>query len=93
MKTQNVTIQNVRNVNNAKKEQNKTIGGIISNILTLDKNSLENKEDKSIIEFLVKAKKDSNTYKVLCDNVKLHYKTGLPNQYAVLQAVKVILNK
>jgi len=92
MKTQNVTIQDVRNVNNKRKEQNKTIGGIISNILTLDKQGLDVKEAK-IIAFLVKAKKDSNIYKELCDVVKPHKKSGNYNAYAVLNGAKVILNK
>ena len=90
--TVKVTIQDVRNVNNKRKEQSKTIGGIISNILTLDKNGLEPKE-KSIIDFLVKAKKDSNIYKQLCDVVKPHYKTGSYNAYAILTGVKALLNK
>lgn len=88
----NVTIQDVRNVNNKRKEQNKTIGGIISNILTLDKQGLEPKEAK-IIGFLVKAKKDSKVYKELCETTKPHKKTGSYNAYAVLNAVKVLLNK
>ncbi len=86
----NVTIQDARNVNNQVKELNKTLGGCISNILRLDAKGLKTTEAE-IIKFLVKAKKDSATYKALSERVKPHYKTGNYNNYSVILAAKGLI--
>lgn len=91
MKTQ-VTIQDVRNVNNKVKTNLTTLGGAISSILTLDAKGLETQETK-IIQFLVKAKKDATIYKQLAEIVKPHYKTGNYNRYSILLGAKKLLNK
>lgn len=91
MKT-TVTIQDVRNVNNKVKTNLSTLGGAISSILTLDSKGLETQETK-IIQFLVKAKKDSATFKALAEIVKPHYKSGNYNRYSVLLGAKKLLNK
>ena len=87
-----VTIQDVRNVNNKVKTSLNTLGGAISTILTLDAKGLETQETK-IIQFLVKAKKDANTYKQLAEIVKPHFKSGNYNRYSVLLGAKKLLNK
>lgn len=95
MNTQNknsVTINDVRNVNNKVKSNLTTLGGAISSILTLDAKGLETQETK-LIQFLVKAKKDSATYKALAEIVKPHYKSGNYSRYAVLLGAKKIINK
>lgn len=86
-----VTIENVRNVNKKAKENLNTLGGCISAILTLDKKGLETQETK-LIDFLIKCKKDTNTYKKLSERVKPHFKSGNFNKYSVLIACKAILN-
>lgn len=85
-----VSMQDVRNVNNQVKQLNKTLGGCISNILRLDAKGLK-VEEAQIINFLVKAKKDANAYKLLADKVKPHYKTGNYNNYSVIMAVKGLI--
>lgn len=95
MNTQNknsVSIQDVRNVNNKVKSNLSTLGGAISSILTLDAKGLETQETK-IIQFLVKAKKDTTIYKQLADLVKPHYKSGNYNRYSILLGAKKLLNK
>lgn len=87
-----VSIQDVRNVNNKVKNNLSTLGGAISSILTLDAKGLETQETK-IIQFLVKAKKDANTYKQLAEIVKPHYKSGNYNRYSILLGAKKLLNK
>jgi hypothetical protein len=87
-----VTIQDVRNVNNKVKNNLSTLGGAISSILTLDAKGLETQEAK-IIQFLVKAKKDANTYKQLAEIVKPHYKSGNYNRYSILLGAKKLLSK
>lgn len=87
-----VTIQDVRNVNNKAKANLTTLGGCISSILTLDAKGLEPQEGK-IIALLVKAKKDANTYKSLADIVKPHFKSGNYSRYSVLLAVKRLVNQ
>ena len=89
MKTQ-VTIQDVRNVNNKAKANLTTLGGCISSILTLDKKGLE-KQETAIIDFLVKAKKDAKIYKALADVVKPHFKSGNYNRYSVLLGCKKLM--
>lgn len=89
MKTQ-VTIQDVRNVNNKAKSNLSTLGGCISSILTLDAKGLEPQEAK-IISFLVKAKKDAKVYKSLADVVKPHFKSGNYNRYSVLLGCKKLM--
>ena len=91
MKTQ-VTIQDVRNVNNKVKTNLTTLGGAISSILTLDAKGLETQETK-IIQFFVKAKKDATIYKQLAEIVKPHYKTDNCNRYSVLLGAKKLINK
>jgi len=88
----NVTIQDVRNVNNKVKSNLTTLGGAISSILTLDAKGLETQETK-LIQFLVKAKKDAKIYKQLAEIVKPHYKSGNYSRYAVLLATKKLINK
>ena len=91
MKT-DVTIQDVRNVNNKVKTNLSTLGGAISSILTLDAKGLETQEAK-IIQFLVKAKKEATIYKQLAEIVKPHYKSGNYSRYSVLLGAKKLLNK
>ncbi len=91
MKTQ-VSIQDVRNVNNKVKTNLSTLGGAISSILTLDAKGLKTEEAK-IIQFLVKAKKDAKTYKELAEIVKPHYKSGNYNRYSILLGAKKLLSK
>ena len=95
MKTINksgVSIQVVRNLNNKVKKNLNTLGGAISQILTLDAKGLETEETK-IIQFLVKAKKDSVVFKQLAEVVKPHYQSGNYNRYSVIMGVKKLLNK
>ena len=87
-----VTIQDVRNVNNKLKTQFSSIGGCISLILTLDKKETEKQETK-IIDFLVRCKKDAKIYKELCEVVKPNYKSGNYNKYSVLLGAKKLINK
>jgi hypothetical protein len=89
MKT-NVSIQDVRNVNNKVNSKLKTLGGCISLILTLDKNETE-KQETELINILIKAKKDKEIYQKLSDIVKPHHKTGNYNKYAVLLGAKKLL--
>jgi hypothetical protein len=95
MKTINkneVSINDVRNVNNKVKTSLNTLGGAISTILTLDAKGLETQETK-LIQILVKAKKDATIYKQLAEIVKPHYKSGNYNRYSVLLGAKKLLNK
>ncbi len=88
----NVTIQDVRNVNNQVKQLNKTLGGCISNILRLDSNGLE-KQEKTIIDVLLCAKKSTEIYKLLAEKVKPHYKSGNYNNYSVINGARAIIDK
>jgi hypothetical protein len=58
--------------------------------LTLDAKGLE-KQEKALIDYLVKAKKDSNIYKSIAEIVKPHHKSGNYSRYAVLLAVKKLV--
>jgi hypothetical protein len=87
-----VSISDVRNVNNKVKTSLNTLGGAISTILTLDAKGLETQETK-LIQILVKAKKDATIYKQLAEIVKPHYKSGKYNRYSVLLGAKKLLNK
>jgi hypothetical protein len=91
MKNQ-VTLQDVRNVNNKVSNKLKTLGGCISLILTLDKAETE-KQETEIINLLIKAKKDKDIYQNLANIVKPHHKSGNYNKYAVLLGAKKLLSK
>lgn len=87
-----ILIQDVRNVNNKVKANNKSLGGCISNILNLDFKGLE-KQEKNIINGLLACKKSPKNYKLLADKVKPHFKSGNYNNYSVILGVKAIYNK
>ena len=88
----NVSIQDVRNVNKEVKQLNKSLGGCISNILRLDANGL-NKQEQTIINVLLCAKKSSDIYKIVADKVKPHHKSGNYNNYAVINGARAIIDK
>ena len=91
-KQNEISINDVRSLNDKLKSKLKTLGGCISLILTLDKNETEKQETK-IIDFLVSAKKDKDIYQKLANTVKPHAKSGNYNKYAVLLAVKKLINE
>jgi hypothetical protein len=89
MKTK-VTQQQVKEVNNQVKNKMCTLGGCISTILA---NAEKEDTNKEFINFLVKCKKDKDTYSLLNEECKPNKKSGTYNRYATLQAVARILNK
>ena len=85
----NVTIEQVRQIDNLVLKKFKSIGSCLSSILQLEKTN-ELNPDPAIIRFLLNCKKDSEEYKKLVAVAKSNSDRTF-SRYQILVAVKKII--